>query len=296
MEKLNTEVFLKVVETESFQTAAKELGYTQAGISYIINMTEKALGLKLFLRVHEGVRLTPEGEQLLPELRRINVDERMLASKVNELKNLETGSVSVRIFNSISAYWIPDIVSTFSKKYPGIDIRLISCENDVDAERMVYEQEVDCGFFVLPLHTPLETIFLQENPLVASVALDHPLAARNAFPVSEICNYPYIRMSYADDYYLSELFRQAGGVPESKYAIDNDYAALAMAARGLGYCIFPELIVRGTPFALKHLPLDPQTAIQIHVGAKSIAQSTKATKAFIDHVVMWTNEKSEKSF
>ena len=31
MEKINAEVFLKVVETGSFQAAAKELDYTQAG-------------------------------------------------------------------------------------------------------------------------------------------------------------------------------------------------------------------------------------------------------------------------
>lgn len=290
MDKLNTEVFLKVVETGSFQAAAKELGYTQAGVSYIINAMEDAVGLKLFTRVHEGVRLTAEGEALLPELRRINNSERLFAAKVSDLKNLETGSVSVRIFNSISAYWIPEIVASFSKKYPNVEIKLVSCENDVDAEHMMYEQDVDCGFLVLPLHTKLDTVFLRENPLVASVALDHPMAAREAFPVSEICHYPYIRMSYADDYYLSELFQQAGGVPESKYAIDNDYAALAMAAQGLGYCIFPELIVRGTPFALKHLPFDPPVVNQICIGAKSIKQSSKATQAFIKHVAAWIVE------
>lgn len=293
MDKLNTEVFLTVVETGSFQAAAKELGYTQAGVSYIINATEDAVGLKLFTRVHEGVRLTAEGKALLPEIRRINNGERLFAAKVSDLKNLETGSVSVRIFNSISVYWIPDIVASFSKKHPNVEIKLVSCENDVDAERMMYEQDVDCGFLVLPLHTKLDTIFLKDNPLVVSVALNHPMAARENFPVSEICHYPYIRMSYADDYYLSELFCQAGGVPESKYAIDNDYAALAMVAQGLGYCIFSELIVRGTPFALKHLPFDPPMVNQICIGAKSIKQSSKATQVFIDHVVKWSRDTSE---
>ena len=43
MEKLNTTVFLKVVETGSFKRTADILGYTQAGISYIIGAMEQEL-------------------------------------------------------------------------------------------------------------------------------------------------------------------------------------------------------------------------------------------------------------
>lgn len=118
MEKLNTEVFLKVVDTGSFQAAARELDYTQAGVSYIINTMEEMIGMKLFLRIHEGVRLTAEGEELLYYIRQINNSERMFADKVNEMKNLQTGSVCVRIFNSISVHWIPDITASFSKNIP----------------------------------------------------------------------------------------------------------------------------------------------------------------------------------
>ena len=48
MEKLNAEVFLKVVETGSFKKAADVLNYTQAGVSYIINAMEEEYGIKLF--------------------------------------------------------------------------------------------------------------------------------------------------------------------------------------------------------------------------------------------------------
>ena len=61
MEKLNTTVFLKVVEIGSFKRTADILGYTQAGVSYIINAMEKEFGLTLFHREYGGVRLTSEG-------------------------------------------------------------------------------------------------------------------------------------------------------------------------------------------------------------------------------------------
>lgn len=49
-------MFLKVVDTGSFQATAKEVDYAQAGVSYIINTVEEMIGMKLFLRIHEGVR------------------------------------------------------------------------------------------------------------------------------------------------------------------------------------------------------------------------------------------------
>ena len=63
MEKLNASVFLKVVETGSFKRAADILGYTQAGISYIINAMEEECGLKLFYREYGGVRRSHQRHQ-----------------------------------------------------------------------------------------------------------------------------------------------------------------------------------------------------------------------------------------
>ena len=66
LEKVNAEVFLAVAELGSYRKAADSLGYTQAGISYIINAMEEEMGLKLFVREHGGVSLSANGEEILP--------------------------------------------------------------------------------------------------------------------------------------------------------------------------------------------------------------------------------------
>ena len=100
---------------------------------------EETTGITLFIRAREGVRLTAEGKELLYYIQQIRNSERLFAAKVAELRNIQTGSVSVRIFNSISVCWIPDILATFSEKYPNVEVRLISSENDLEAERMIYD-------------------------------------------------------------------------------------------------------------------------------------------------------------
>ena len=68
------DVFVCVAETGSFKAAAEELGYTQAGISYLVNALEKELGLTLFLREYGGVHLTTEGREVLGLVQAINAD------------------------------------------------------------------------------------------------------------------------------------------------------------------------------------------------------------------------------
>ena len=55
------DAFLAAARCGSFKGAAAELGYTQAGISYLVNALEQELGLTLFLREYGGVHLTTEG-------------------------------------------------------------------------------------------------------------------------------------------------------------------------------------------------------------------------------------------
>lgn len=70
------EAFLEAARTGSFKQAASELGYTQAGVSYLANALEKELGVRLFVREHGGVRLTSEGAALLPWIQEVCASER----------------------------------------------------------------------------------------------------------------------------------------------------------------------------------------------------------------------------
>lgn len=83
------DAFLTVARLGSFKAAAEELGYTQAGISYLVNALEKELGLTLFLREYGGVHLTTEGREVLGLVQAINADEHALATRVRELADRE---------------------------------------------------------------------------------------------------------------------------------------------------------------------------------------------------------------
>ena len=59
-------VLIYAVDNGSLLTAATKLGYTQAGLTHMMNSLESELGVVLLHRGKFGVRLTEEGERLMP--------------------------------------------------------------------------------------------------------------------------------------------------------------------------------------------------------------------------------------
>ncbi|MDO4623459.1 MAG: LysR family transcriptional regulator [Eubacteriales bacterium] len=290
MDKINAEVFMKIVETGSFRKAAAELEYTQAGIGYIVHAMESEIGLSLFVREHNGVHLSPEGEALLPHFQQLLAWERGFDQHVKELKGLESGTLRVQIFDSISIHWIPGIVKKFHEDFPGISIELVSEEDSRKAEEMVLNGEVDCGFFLTEVHSELEVFRLMEEKLMAIVPLDHPLADKEYFPIKQIGKYPYISMKYDDNTGINRIFTRKGLKPQTAFYMDNDYAAMAMVSKGLGYCIFPELLLRDIPYDVKCMEFDePQTRI-VSVGTRSMDTCSKACRKFVEYTREWVLE------
>ena len=62
---------LTAVQCGSFGKAAAQLGYTQSAMTHLVNKLEAELGCTLLLRSSHGVRLSEEGEHLLPYINQV---------------------------------------------------------------------------------------------------------------------------------------------------------------------------------------------------------------------------------
>ena len=289
MEKLNATVFLKVVETGSFKRTADILGYTQAGISYIISAMEKEFGLTLFHREYGGVRLTSEGRQLLHMIRQIADWEHYLEQAINDIRDLKTGTVRVCAFNSVYIHWLPGIIRKFRDLHPGIDIEIVSCDADRDIEKMIASREVDCGFMPSTPYAGIEYFPLMEESLMVAVPPDHPMADKKKFPLSEMGNYPYIMFTFDKPDFNDLIFRN-GIKPRTAFTVDNDYAAMAMVSQGLGMCIFPQILLNDIPFPIRCLELDPPLRRSISIATRSMDTCTRSTREFIRCTREWIEE------
>lgn len=281
------EAFLKVVETGSFKQAAEELGYTQAGISYMIGALEKEFGLPLFVREHGGTHLTAEGKALLPWMHGISNSNRQLAAKLAELKHLESGSVRIATFTSTFIHWVPGITKLFCERHPAIKLDFICDDDQGNVEDLVWSGDADCGFFALPIKRELETVSLGHDPMLIVLPKDHPEADAEYFSREAMERFPCIKLSSGTCAEMDEVFARNGVEPSIAFSIGNDYAAIAMVAEGLGYSVFPELILREPLFDVVCKRPEIPTSRELAIAVRSFSDASTATRAFIACAADW---------
>lgn len=76
------QIFETVVQQGSFAKAADLLYLTPSAISHIISKLEKELNVQFFVRSKTGVKLTANGEQLLPYITDLLRAKEKLSQKV----------------------------------------------------------------------------------------------------------------------------------------------------------------------------------------------------------------------
>ena len=68
MDSKKFEILMTAVNLGSFSKAAEVVGYTQSGLTHLMNGLEREIGMKLIQRDHSGVTLTEAGQALLPAI------------------------------------------------------------------------------------------------------------------------------------------------------------------------------------------------------------------------------------
>jgi DNA-binding transcriptional LysR family regulator len=120
------EAFARVVELGSLTRAAEELGCTQSAVSHTISALEEELGFPVLTRSRAGVKLTADGERVLPAVRGVLNSQEQLSQIASSIRGLDCGTVRIGTFTSVAVHWLPSIIKEFQRDYPSVDIKLSS--------------------------------------------------------------------------------------------------------------------------------------------------------------------------
>ena len=281
------EAFLKVAETGSFKQAAHELGYTQAGVSYLVNALEKEFGMPLFVRDYGGVRLTAEGADVLRWVQDVRNSERQLETHLAELKQLDSGTVRVAAFTSTAIMWFPGIAKEFWAQHPHVDLQLTCLDDEEALEDAVWRGDADCGFFVYPIKKDMDAIPLHHDPLLIVLPPDHPLADAPFVPRSTLASEPYIYLEAGTSSEMQLVFHHNHVEPNVRCRIGIDYAVMSTDSAWLGFSVLSSLILRDPPFPLAIVPPEVETSREIAIAVRSMATASAATKAFLETAQTW---------
>lgn len=275
--------FVKTVEYGSFTKAADMLNYSQSGVSRMINDLEKEWKVVLLERGKSGVKLTSDGMKLLPHAKSVCMEYENLQMEVDELNGLQAGLIRIGTFSSVATHWLPNIIREFQKAYPNIDYELLLGDY-TEIEAWISDGRVDCGFLRLPTHSEFETIFLEQDKLLAILPENHSLACLEKVPVSALCDEPFMLLEKGAKTEVSEIFERCNLTPKVHFTTWDDYAIMSMVESGLGISILPELILKRVPYQIVAKELDVPAYRKIGIALRSKKSASLAVKRFLEYL------------
>lgn len=238
------EAFLQVATHKSFTRAAEVLQLTQPSITARIQALERELGEELFERSGRGVRLTDAGTAFLPYAERILQTLQEGRDAVEEVRNIQLGSLRLGAAITISTYVLPRILRAFCQRYPGVDV-LIRTGRSEQVMNMLLSDEVQVGLVRSLANPEVETIHIYDDEIVLVCYPGHPFAASRQAKVAEAAGEPIVLFDRGSSYYglIHGFFREAGVIPNVAMELDSLEATKRMVEEGLGIALVPLVTV-----------------------------------------------------
>ena len=284
METARCRAVLAAAETGSFSRAAEVLRYTPSGVNQLVTAFENELGFSVFRRSTKGVSLTENGQLLLPTVRDFLRQEDRLFELATEINGLLIGSVTIAAYSSIATHWLPAVIRAFQQDYPHVSIRLMEGIWQ-EVSGWLDDRTADIGFFSYQDGMPYEWIPLAEDPMLALLPPDHPLAGASAYPLKDCEQDDFIMPSLGCDDDVEALFRRNGIVPKIRFTTMESFSAMSMVEQSLGISVMNQLITEGHICNIVKLPLDPPSQITMGVALHSKADASPAVKMFLKYAV-----------
>jgi DNA-binding transcriptional LysR family regulator len=129
-----------ILETDSYQNAARKLNYTQSTVTFQIQQLEQELNVKLFEKIGRKMVLTQAGKDIMPYVNSVLETIEQISNygkKYNEL----SGSLKIAFPESLLIYKIQGALMAFRKAAPNVEIaiQVLNCYeiNDFIAKGIV---------------------------------------------------------------------------------------------------------------------------------------------------------------
>ena len=274
---------LKILEIGSFTKAADAMGYSQSAVSQMVQSLESELSLKLLYRSRNGIKLTPEGEALLPYIQRTVNHYNAMLEKTRELKGLNGGLIRIGTLSSVSSQWLPGLIKDFQTLYPKVHFLLHQGDYST-IPAWVRAGEIDFGFVNPDAESVrgLHTIFVTSGGHKAVLHPDHPLAAQPWVTLEQLAKETFLLLEEGCLSEPLEAFRTLGLEPRVELRMHDNFSICSMVEANVGVSILPELALRKMNFRIVQLPTVPPVIRRVSLVMKDPDILPIASRYFIE--------------
>src|SRR5690606_18039400 len=145
--------FYEVAQCGSVRKAAEKLHVSPSAISRMIAKAERHFETELFERHTGGMDLTATGQALAEELNDVVSDLNRAETKIDELKGLVRGEVTLYCIEALVSGLVPSFLTKFNQRYPGVRfiVNVMGTEKIIDG---ILTDSADIGITFNATHRP----------------------------------------------------------------------------------------------------------------------------------------------
>lgn len=278
MDTKKLEALATAVQTGSFTRAAEVLGYTQSGLTHMMNSLEKDIGFPLLVRSRTGIRLSAAGQRVFPMIQDLLRADETLEREIRLINTRREETIRVASYASIAMHWLPEIIQRFRDNHPdvAVDVQMGSVE---EVYHWVQEDKADMCFASWQEWFTLDWTHLRNDPLLVILPPDYDMQGRESLKVQSLQGMDFLMPS--PGFYLDIMHALGDVKPNIRETHVSDSVIISMVEYGLGASILSELVLKGRRDNVVAVPMDPPAARELGIAVRSKKELRPMARRFI---------------
>ncbi|MDR3536275.1 MAG: LysR family transcriptional regulator [Acetobacteraceae bacterium] len=238
--------FLTVVETGTVHAAAILLGLSQPALTRRLQRLEAALGVALFVRSGQRLRLSEAGQRLLPQAQAHLDGLNQALDALRDAARYGAASVTLGCLATLSVSVLPGILAEYAAARPQVRVRVLDLTAR-EIEQAVRDGTADFALAMLGVPEPgLTQEVLATEPMVLLAPARHPIAVEVSVDWAGLAGLPLISIGpqSANRRLLESVQASRGLALEWRHEVQRLSTAVALVAAGVGLTVVPQLAAR----------------------------------------------------
>lgn len=239
-----------VLATElNYRKAAERLHMTQPPLSIAIKRLEEDVGVQLFERDRQGVRLTMAGGTFLREVRHLLESAEAAVKITQDAERGRIGTLRISSVPSAALQILPRILQPFTARFPSVRLHL-SSGSSMGTLGELQRGELDIALLVPPSHGIPGLVWhpLCVQRLKLAVPANHKASRQRCLQLNELRDETLIALAHSDSPgfagAIMSLCQHNGFQPHALQESSHALITLPLIAAGLGVAIIPEALSR----------------------------------------------------
>jgi len=281
--------FCEIVDAGSAAHSAERLYVAPTAISMQLAQLEQHLGGELFDRSRRPMELTSLGKFFYPRAKELLSQALRLDNETQGIATGQRGWVGIGFVRSALFSILPNAIRTFRESFPEAHLDLVEVLSEYQPA-LLQEGRIDIGIsrFVeqADAFDDLDNSVILDEPFVAVLPINHPLAKQSSVSVVALAAEPFIlypkdpRSPFGAQ--MIAILEASGRRPEVVHEAIEIHTALALVGAGLGVTLVGKSIAENNRSDVAFVPLLEVASGTTLVAVTRRSEEHKLVMAFLD--------------